>query len=95
MGDVRESPALRTMLLLYRRGADVRYHDFYVDQVSLNGSTAHSVEDLDEEVSEADIVLLLTPHRAYDLDAIAQKARVVFDTRNAYGTDRRPNVIPL
>ena len=95
VGDVRESPALRTMLLLYRRGADVRYHDFYVDEVRLNGSMAYSVEDLDEEVSQADIVLLLTPHKAYDLEAIAQNARVVFDTRNAYGTDRRHNVIPL
>ena len=35
-------------------------------------------------------MLLLTPHKAYDLDSISQKARVVFDTRNAYGTDRRP-----
>jgi UDP-N-acetyl-D-glucosamine dehydrogenase len=95
VGDVRESPALLTMLLLYRRGADVRYHDFYVDEVRLNGDTARSVEDLDTELAEADIVLLLTPHKAYDLDAIADKARVVFDTRNAYGTDRRPNVIPL
>jgi UDP-N-acetyl-D-mannosaminuronate dehydrogenase len=46
-------------------------------------------------VSGADCVVLLTPHRAYDLEMIADRATVVFDTRNAYGAARRDNVVPL
>ncbi len=95
VGDVRESPALLTMQLLHRRGADVRFHDFFVREAQLNGGRATCVADLETEVAEADVVLLLTPHSAYDLDAIADRAKVVLDTRNAYGSDRRPNIIPL
>jgi len=95
VGDIRESPALQTMQALHKRGADVRFHDFYVEEVPLNGGTAHCVGDLDAEIRGADVVLLLTAHRAYDLDAIADQARVVFDTRNAWGQERRPNVVLL
>jgi hypothetical protein len=40
-------------------------------------------------------VALLTPHRAYDLEWIAARARLLFDARNAYGQDRRQNVVRL
>jgi UDP-N-acetyl-D-glucosamine dehydrogenase len=95
VGDVRESPALRTMQVLHKRGADVRFHDFFVKEVGLNGGVAQCVPDLEAELSAADVVLLLTPHAAYDLESIANRSRVVFDTRNAYGADRRENVIRL
>ena len=95
VGDVRESPALRTMQVLHKRGADVRFHDFFVDEVALNGAIARSVDDLDRAMADADVVVLLTPHAAYDLDSIAERSRVVFDTRNAYGADRRENVFRL
>ncbi len=31
VGDVRESPAVKVMQLLHRRGAKVEFHDPYVD----------------------------------------------------------------
>ena len=95
VGYVRESPALRTMQILQQRGACVSFHDFYVDEAPLDGEAIGCVPDLDAAVSEADLVVLLTPHSAYDLDAVAEKASVVFDTRNAYGLGRRSNVVPL
>ncbi|MDP9145708.1 MAG: nucleotide sugar dehydrogenase, partial [Actinomycetota bacterium] len=95
VGDVRESPALHTMQVLHKRGADVRFHDFFVEEVGLNGARAQCVQDLEEEMEAADVVLLLTPHAAYDLESIADRSRVVFDTRNAYGAERRENVIRL
>ncbi len=95
VGDTRESPALETMQTLHKRGAEVRFHDPFVDEVPLNDVTARCVEDLDAEVRAADVVLLLTAHKTYDLDSIADCARVVFDTRNAWGHERRSNVILL
>ena len=95
VGDVRESPALSTMQVLHKRGAEVRFHDFYIREVRLNGGTQRSVQDLDEELEAADIVLLLTPHAAYDLESIADRSRVVFDTQNAISAERRENVIRL
>ena len=95
IADVRESPAVHTMEALIKRGADVRFHDFFVEQVDVSGGAARCVADLDDELGAADVVLLLTPHAAYNLESIADRARVVFDTRNAYGSERRENVVPL
>ena len=61
----------------------------------MNEGVARGVEDLDAAVAAADCVLLLTPHSDYDLERIADRARVVFDARNVYGSARRPNVVSL
>jgi nucleotide sugar dehydrogenase len=95
VGDVRESPALKVMELLRRRGADVVFHDPHASQIQLNGTVAKSIELTHREIAAADCVALLTPHRVYDLDWIAEHAVLVFDARNAFGADRRSNVVKL
>jgi UDP-N-acetyl-D-glucosamine dehydrogenase len=95
VGDVRESPALKVIALLQRRGADVVFHDPHAPQVQMNGTLMASIELTQREIASADCVALLTPHRAYDLDWIADHAALVFDARNAFGADRRPNVVRL
>ena len=95
ISDVRESPALHIMHALDKRDADVRFHDFFLEHVPLSSGTRRCVRDLDEEVGTADLVVLVTPHTAYDLESIAEGARAVFDTRNAYGAERRDNIFPL
>ena len=94
VGDIRESPALGTMLAMRKRGADVMFHDPYVERVPLNGGTLDRA-NMDEGVRSADIVVLLTPHSVYDLEALAEQAELIFDARNAYRGERRPNVVPL
>ena len=95
VGDTRESPALQVMTLLYRRGADIAFSDPHAPQVHVNGSALASADLTQREISRADCVAVLTPHRAYDLDWIADHAQLVFDARNAYGANRRENVVRL
>jgi UDP-N-acetyl-D-glucosamine dehydrogenase len=95
VGDVRESPAIKTMEALQRRGAKVSFNDPLVDSVSLNGTEVARTPLTQRSVSRADCVAILTPHRAYDLDWISQAARLVFDARNAFNGDRRRNVVRL
>jgi UDP-N-acetyl-D-glucosamine dehydrogenase len=95
VGDVRESPALRVMTILYRRGAHVVFNDPHAPEVHVNGTYLTSTELTQRELAKADCVALLTPHHAYDLDWIAAHAPLIFDARNAYGSDRRPNVVRL
>jgi UDP-N-acetyl-D-glucosamine dehydrogenase len=71
------------------------FHDPHAPTVQLNGTLMSSIELTQREISSADCVALLTPHRAYDLDWIAEHAVLVFDARNAFGADRRPNVVRL
>jgi UDP-N-acetyl-D-glucosamine dehydrogenase len=63
--------------------------------VSVNGARQRRVALTARAVEAADCVALLTPHAAYDLEWVADRARLVFDARNAYGSDRRPNVVRL
>ena len=94
VGDMRESPSLMAMQALYRKGAEVSFHDPYVEHAPLNGGRIQRT-DLAEGLANADLVLLLTPHSSYDLDQIAEQASLVFDTRNAYGDAPHDNVVRL
>ncbi len=95
VGDIRESPALRVMAQLHRRGATLEYHDPFVDSVSVGGIHLPRTELSRRAVETADCVAIMTPHGAYDLDWIARHGQVVFDARNAFGPDRRSNVVVL
>jgi UDP-N-acetyl-D-glucosamine dehydrogenase len=95
VADVRESPALKVMTNLYRRGAEVSFHDPYVAEVPMNGTVLSRVELTHRVMARADCVALLAPHGAYDLDWIAERAELVFDAHNAFPEDARRNVVRL
>jgi UDP-N-acetyl-D-glucosamine dehydrogenase len=95
VGDVRESPAIKVMKHLYRRGADVSFHDPYVDEVEVNGDVLAGSELTRDALTASDCVAILTPHTAFDFDWIAGHARLIFDARNAYPHERPANVVRL
>jgi UDP-N-acetyl-D-glucosamine dehydrogenase len=78
VGDVRESPALKIIELLLGLGAQVAYHDPYVP--ALDALQLRSTP-LQETVSNADLVLIVTAHPGIDYDTLANDAACVFDLR--------------
>jgi UDP-N-acetyl-D-glucosamine dehydrogenase len=95
VGDVRESPSVKIMQLLHKRGAKVEFHDPYVSDVPLNGTTLCRTELTNHAVSRADLIAVLTPHTAYDLDWVAEHAKRMLDVRNALAPTQRANVVRL
>ncbi len=95
--DVRESPALKVMALLRKRGAEVSFHDPYVQEVTLPnpGTRLRAVDLTEEAVRSADCVVVVTHHRCYDYAWIAERAPLVVDTRNALKGVRNGNVVRL
>jgi len=83
IADQRHSPAIPVANGLASKGAVISYHDANVPNWTFNGSTHESASDLDAAVANADIVILLQPHREYDLESIASNAQIFFDTRGA------------
>ncbi|GAA1886201.1 nucleotide sugar dehydrogenase [Lapillicoccus jejuensis] len=85
IADLRESPAEPLADQLAAWGADVRFHDPHVPvwrRHRHDPSTARTCEpDLDTALREADIVVLLQPHREYDLARLAELSTVLLDTR--------------
>jgi UDP-N-acetyl-D-glucosamine dehydrogenase len=82
VGDLRESPALRLIELLRARGAEISYHDPHVPSLRSGGLDLWSQELTDEALQEADIVCVVTAHRAVDHDRVARLASLVMDFRN-------------
>lgn len=80
--DMRESPALDIMLLLEKRGSRVTYSDPHVPSLKTNGASMNSV-DPGEAAAGADCVVIVTNHSAFNYKALAEKARLIVDTRNA------------
>ena len=95
VGDMRESPSLRVMHTLSRRGAKLAFHDPFVDQLTVDGRRLQRTELTARAVARADLVALLTPHSSYDLDWLATTAGLLFDARNAFGPGHRPNLVRL
>jgi len=95
VADARESPAVKVMNALHRRGALLAFHDPYIEDIALNGKTLLRTNLTNTAVAQADLVAVLTPHSAYDLEWVCDHAKLVFDTRNAYNGTRRANVIKL
>ena len=80
--DLRESPALDVIKLLLQQGADVRYHDPFVPEITEDGRLFRSVPLNAEEISAAHCVVITTDHSALDYDLVRAAAAIV-DTRNA------------
>ena len=84
--DQRESPALKIIELLLKKGAEVVYNDPHVPETSghRNYDFAMKSEDLTEELlCSVDVVIIATDHTAYDYEWIVEHSRLVVDTRNA------------
>ena len=88
--DLRESPALDVIRLLQERGAEVHYNDPYVPALHHEGLDMESVDLTDELLQSADCVVIVTDHTAYDWERIAQKARIIVDSRNALKNVQSP-----
>lgn len=95
IGDLRESPALAVIGQLIKMGADVTVCDPWVEFFHL-GSRRYSVVPLtDDLLEQADAVVILTAHSAFDPERIAKKSRLVLDTRNLTQGIREGNIIRL
>ncbi|MBZ4664897.1 nucleotide sugar dehydrogenase [Mahella sp.] len=81
--DLRESPVLKIIEHLEKAHADVIYNDPYIPEFDHNGKHYVSAELTDELLENADIAVITTDHSCYDYQRIVDKARAVFDTRNA------------
>jgi UDP-N-acetyl-D-glucosamine dehydrogenase len=95
VGDMRESPAVKVLQHLHRRGARIEFHDPYIESISVNGTRIDRSELAQRSIASAQCVALLTPHRLYDLDWIAEHANLIFDATNAYCSQPRSNVVRL
>ena len=97
ISDARESPALKIMELLEKRGAVVSYHDPYVPEITLPnpGAKLQSVPLTDEALTSVDCVIIATDHSAIDYQLVADQAPLIVDTRNVLRDRGNSHVVRL
>src|SRR3989304_3629451 len=87
--DMRESPSLRIIQLLSKRGAEVIYNDPHVPicmgHRHYPDINMKSVELTEEALKDSDMALLETDHTSYDYAFIEKHAQCILDTRDAFG----------
>ena len=83
VGDVRESPALDIIEILYRQGAEVIYNDPYIPQIKIGERKWESLSLNENLLSQADCIVITTAHASYDYKWIVENAKLIIDTRNA------------
>jgi nucleotide sugar dehydrogenase len=79
--DWRESPSIAVVERLLGLGADVRACEPYQPDAVGPALPAPVVDCTVEELAAADLVLLLVDHPDFDLDEIAEHARLLLDTK--------------
>jgi len=84
--DTRESPAIDIYKLLADRGAQVSFHDPFVDELHLGHAGEGTVKGrplTPKLLRESDCTIIITAHREIDYRAVVRHAPLVFDARNA------------
>jgi len=87
--DMRESPALKIMDLLEKRGAITSFHDPYFPEILPTrehpGFTGRkSVPLTAGELAASDVAVICTDHDAIDYPLVARHCPLIVDTRNAF-----------
>jgi nucleotide sugar dehydrogenase len=96
VGDVRETPAAVLVRRFLAKGAEVSWHDPYVEHFESLPATARRIRELSEEIlGNFDLVLIHTDHTSYDWAWIAGHSALVLDTRNATAGIRSSHVAKL
>lgn len=81
IADERESPAVPVAKILQELGANIRFHDPLVSEWQVLGDRLIREQDLESAVTSADIVVTLQNHDTYEMDRLAQSAKILLDTR--------------
>jgi UDP-N-acetyl-D-glucosamine dehydrogenase len=91
--DMRESPALDVMMLLERRGGIITYSDPFVPRLRLEGLELEALPE--SAAADADCVVIVTDHAAFDYPGLVERSCLIVDTRNALKGIKSPKIVRL
>ncbi len=83
VGDAREAPAAHVLAGLRERGAEVRFHDPHIAQFRDASARSDASTPLDDLLGWAELLVIVTAHRAIDWDDVYARGDLILDTVNA------------
>ena len=94
--DTRESVTFKIMELLEEKDAVTDYNDPYIPKIKTTRKYKQFAGKKSiplENINQYDCVVILTDHTTYDFKAIADKSKIIVDTRNACGNIKSNKVV--
>ena len=95
VSDMRESPALDILELLWRRGADVTYSDPYVPTLNHGEHRLEAMTEADALRRGVDCAVICTDHSSFNWRALVDSGVPIVDTRNALRGYNVPTIVRL
>ena len=95
ISDLRESPAIKIMEILLKKGAQVKYNDPYILEITVAGITLSSTKLNEQLYKTSDCVLIATDHSAYNYKSIVKGSSLTVDTRNATAAVNREDQVKI
>jgi UDP-N-acetyl-D-glucosamine dehydrogenase len=92
VGDVRESPGLKILRILRERGANVVFHDDYVEPLH---ELDLANEPLEEALAGADCAVIVTAHPGLEVERIVRESPLVVDFRGVTRGIEAANLVRL
>ncbi|QDI82178.1 nucleotide sugar dehydrogenase [Methylorubrum populi] len=88
ISDIRESPSLKIIETLEKRGSKVDYYDPHVPEITITRehpslAGKRSIDWNPSSLSNYDAALIVIDHDAYDYGAIVENSSIIIDTRNS------------
>ena len=93
IADSRESPALKMIELCISKGANIIYHDPYVDKIKLSNNIILKSSNFNDKIfKESDCVVITTDHSVFDRELIKSKSNLLVDLRNFIKSKRTSRI---
>jgi len=93
--DYRESPSLDIIKLLQSKGAEVSFHDSWIqgEIPEIRDVPRRSLDA--SSLADVDLGVVVTAHGDVDYDSLLERLPLLVDTRNAYKGRKSPKIFPL
>lgn len=83
ISDDRESPALKIIDEVVKKGGEVSYHDPFIPEINVGtGEKLRSVDLSEDNLNQSDCVVITTNHSVFDAVFIEQHSKLIVDLRN-------------
>ncbi len=92
--DVRESPALEFIKILYQKKIKTNYFDPYIKKLTLRKNKILKSVKL-QNLKYYDIIYIITDHDCIDYKKIKNNAKLIIDTRNVFKKEIKDKIIKL
>ncbi len=81
--DCRESPAIKVIDALKKRGADTDFYDPWISEYKDKGQIYKGIDRIDEKIIAGyDLIIVTAAHTNLDYEMIQRNAQDIFDTKN-------------